>query len=53
MCTDVHIVFVMDKLCTEVQQQNTTPIQIREAITPNHTFLGITVITHMDVEVPM
>ena len=37
---------------TEVQQRNTTRIQIRGAVPPNHASPGITVIAHVRVEVP-
>ncbi|KAK3573893.1 hypothetical protein QTP86_032986 [Hemibagrus guttatus] len=37
---------------TEVQQQDTTRVQIRGAVPPNHTPPGITVVAHMGVEVP-
>ncbi|KAK3528991.1 hypothetical protein QTP70_014114 [Hemibagrus guttatus] len=37
---------------TEVQQQDTTQVQIRGAVPPNHTPPGITVVAHMGVEVP-
>ncbi|KAK3512968.1 hypothetical protein QTP70_033400 [Hemibagrus guttatus] len=37
---------------TEVQEQDTTRVQIRGAVPPNHTPPGITVIAHMGVEVP-
>ena len=37
---------------TEVQQQNTTLIQIGGAVPPNHTLLGPTVIAHVSIEVP-
>ena len=36
---------------TEVQQQNNTRVQIREAVPPNHTPPGTTVIAHMRTEV--
>ncbi|KAK3522425.1 hypothetical protein QTP86_010644 [Hemibagrus guttatus] len=39
-------------ISTEVQQQDTTLVQIRGAIPPNHAPPGITVIAHMGVEVP-
>ena len=38
--------------CTEVQQQNTTRVQIREAVPPNHAPPGHTVVTHVSVEGP-
>ena len=34
---------------TEVQQQNTTLIQIGGAVPPNHTLPGLTVIAHMSI----
>ncbi|KAK3557065.1 hypothetical protein QTP70_024451, partial [Hemibagrus guttatus] len=37
---------------TEVQQQDTTRVQIREAVPPNHAPPSITVVAHMGVEVP-
>ncbi|KAK3554575.1 hypothetical protein QTP70_025529 [Hemibagrus guttatus] len=37
---------------TEVQQQDTTRVQIRGAVPPNHAPPGITVVAHMGVEVP-
>ncbi|KAK3515858.1 hypothetical protein QTP70_034763 [Hemibagrus guttatus] len=37
---------------TEVQQQDTTRVQIRGAVPPNHDPPGITVVAHMGVEVP-
>ncbi|KAK3551440.1 hypothetical protein QTP70_017320 [Hemibagrus guttatus] len=37
---------------TEVQQQDTTRVQIRGAVPPNHAPPGITVIAHMGIEVP-
>ncbi|KAK3537939.1 hypothetical protein QTP70_024550 [Hemibagrus guttatus] len=37
---------------TEVQQQDTTRVQIRWAVPPNHAPPGITVVAHMGVEVP-
>ncbi|KAK3517240.1 hypothetical protein QTP70_001389, partial [Hemibagrus guttatus] len=37
---------------TEVQQQDTTRVQIRGAVPPNHAPPGIIVIAHMGVEVP-
>ncbi|KAK3553315.1 hypothetical protein QTP86_033831, partial [Hemibagrus guttatus] len=37
---------------TEVQQQDTTRVQIRGAVPPNHAPPSITVIAHMGVEVP-
>ncbi|KAK3572614.1 hypothetical protein QTP86_001059 [Hemibagrus guttatus] len=37
---------------TEVQQQNTTGVQIRGAVLPNHAPPGITVIAHMGIEIP-
>ncbi|KAK3548874.1 hypothetical protein QTP70_021261 [Hemibagrus guttatus] len=37
---------------TEVQQQDTTQVQIRGAVPPNHAPPGITVVAHMGVEVP-
>ncbi|KAK3534858.1 hypothetical protein QTP86_028556 [Hemibagrus guttatus] len=37
---------------TEVQQQDTTRVQIRGAVPPNHAPPGITVVAHMDVEIP-
>ncbi|KAL6464293.1 hypothetical protein MHYP_G00266100 [Metynnis hypsauchen] len=36
-------------VCTEVQKPNTTQVQIREAIPPNHTPPGLTVIAHTAV----
>ncbi|KAK3564280.1 hypothetical protein QTP86_012001 [Hemibagrus guttatus] len=44
--------FVQHPPFTEVQQQNTTRVQIGVAITPNHAPPGITVNAHMGVEVP-
>ena len=37
---------------TEVQQQNTTQVQIREAVPPNHAPPGTTVIVYVSIEVP-
>ncbi|KAK3566086.1 hypothetical protein QTP86_025538 [Hemibagrus guttatus] len=37
---------------TEVQQQDTTQVQIRGAVPPNHAPPDITVVAHMGVEVP-
>ena len=37
---------------TEVQQQNTTRVQIREADPPNHTPSGNPATAHMSIEVP-
>ncbi|KAK3543782.1 hypothetical protein QTP70_027199 [Hemibagrus guttatus] len=37
---------------TEVQQQDTTRVQIRGAVPPNHAPPGITVIAHMGIEIP-
>ncbi|KAK3558650.1 hypothetical protein QTP86_022968 [Hemibagrus guttatus] len=37
---------------TEVQQQDTTQVQIRGAVPPHHAPPGITVVAHMGVEVP-
>ncbi|KAK3536169.1 hypothetical protein QTP70_032724, partial [Hemibagrus guttatus] len=37
---------------TEVQQQDTTRVQIRGAVPPNNAPPGITVVAHMGVEVP-
>ena len=37
---------------TEVQQQNTTLVQIRQAVPPNHAPPGTTVIANVSVEVP-
>ena len=37
---------------TEVQQQNTTLIQIVGAVPPNHTLQGLTVIAQVSIEVP-
>ncbi|KAK3554715.1 hypothetical protein QTP70_032636 [Hemibagrus guttatus] len=37
---------------TEVQQQDTTRVQIRWAVPPNHAPPGIIVVAHMGVEVP-
>lgn len=35
----------------EVQQQNTTQVQVREVVPPNHASRGITVVAHLCVEV--
>ena len=37
---------------TEVQQQNTTQVQIREVVPPNHASPGTTVIARVSIEVP-
>ena len=39
-------------MSTEVQQQNTTLIQIGGAVPPNHTLPGLTVIAHVSIELP-
>lgn len=37
---------------TEVQQQNTTWVTIREVVSPNHAHPGLAIAVHMRVEVP-
>ncbi|KAK3560720.1 hypothetical protein QTP86_014721, partial [Hemibagrus guttatus] len=53
--TDPHNTFGSAKSAvtsTEDQQQDTTRVQIRGTVPPNHAPPGITVVAHMGVEVP-
>lgn len=45
-----HVCFGQIAICTEVQKQNTTQVQIRQAVPPNHAPPGLTVIACVSIK---